>query len=120
MASPYPHLFDPIGFLHRQTQLYTQRRQNSELPENYRYTVEDLATFLITEFQLVTTSDLSYIHSQGSDSTTWNITHNLNRNVQVRAKDHLGAGIIGEVTDTGLNSITLTFTTAVRGTAYIT
>jgi hypothetical protein len=120
MSSPYPHLFDDIGFLHRQTQVYTQRRQNSELPENYKYTIEEMAVFLIAEFLLVEKADLSFVHSQAIDSTTWIVNHNLDRWVQVRAKDHLGNGMQGEIIDTSLNSITITFTLAVRGTAYIT
>jgi len=50
--SNYPHLFDDIGFLYRTTQLYTQRRQAMESPDNYKFTIEDLATFLIAEFGL--------------------------------------------------------------------
>lgn len=118
--SDYPHLFDPIGFLHRQTQLYTQRRQNSELPENYRFTVEDLALFIITEFQFITLPELTYDHLQVTPSATWTIVHNLNRVVQVRCKDNDDNNIVGEVSDDSPNQISITFTTAVAGHAFLT
>jgi len=118
--SDYPHLFDNIGFLHRQTQLYTQRRQNSELPENYKFTVEDIATFLIADFLLVTEADLTYDHLQSTPATIWTINHNLNRNVQVRCKDLGDNNMVGEVFDDSANTITITFTTPVSGHAYLT
>lgn len=120
MASPYPHLFDNIGFLHRQTQMYTQRRQNSELPENYKFTVEEFMTFVIVDFGLITAADITYTHSQGTPSTTWTINHNLNRNVQVRCKDSDDINIVGDIIDDNMNAITILFTTPVEGIAFIT
>jgi len=120
MPSDYPHLFDDIGFLNRQTQLYTQRRQNSELPKNYKFNVEFLLSFVITEFQLITADNITYTHSQASPSATWTVIHNLNRNVQLRCIDDDDNNIIGEPTNDSPNQITITFTTPVAGTAIIT
>lgn len=118
--SDYPHLFDDIGVLHRTTQLYTQRRQTLELPENYKFTVEDLANFLITEFSLVTDDKLYYVHTQGTPATIWNINHNLNRPVQVRCKNSSDETMIGEIFDDTVNDTSVEFTIAVEGTALCT
>lgn len=47
---PKVHLFDPIGSLHEETQLYTQRRSNAEAPANYRFTVATLVQFVVENF----------------------------------------------------------------------
>lgn len=50
MPTDSPHLFTVIPSLHRQTQLYTQRRSNAESPANYRFTIEEIAEFMASEF----------------------------------------------------------------------
>jgi hypothetical protein len=58
--SPFPHLFDNIGSaLSRTTQLYTQRASSSATPENFKFTVEQLAAYMILEFGLVTQGDVT-------------------------------------------------------------
>lgn len=120
MPSDYPHLFDDIGFLNRQTQLYTQRRQNSEPPENYKFNIETMLSFVITEFQLITADNITYLHSQLTASATWTVIHNLGRNVQVRCVDGDDNNIVGEPFIDSLNAITIYFTTPVEGVAIIT
>jgi len=100
--------------------LYTQRRQNSELPENYKFTVELIANFLIADFQLITQDNITYLHSQASAATIWTVVHNLNRNVQVRCVDGDDNNIVGEPFIDSLNQITIVFTTPVEGIAIIT
>lgn len=113
--SPYPHLYDPINFLVRSTQLYTQRRQDSELPKNYKFTVEELVNFLQAEFQLVDRAQLYYLHLQTTPSTIWNINHNLNRPVQIRCKNEDDETIIGEVYDDSMDDTSIEFTAPVQG-----
>lgn len=120
MPSDYPHLFNDIGFLNRQTQLYTQRRQNSELPENYKFNIEFLLSFVITEFQLITADNITYTHSQLTPSATWTVIHNLGRDVQVRCVDDGDNNIVGEPFNDSSNQITITFTTPVAGVAIVT
>lgn len=115
--SDYPHLFDDIGSLHRTTQLYTQRRQTVELPENYKFTIEQLADFLIAEFEFVTVDKLYYLHSQTTPATIWNINHNLGRPVHVRCKDGNDLNIVGEPSDDTINDTSIQFTVAVEGSA---
>jgi len=118
--SDYPHLFDDIGALTRTTQLYTQRRSILELPENYKFTIETLADYLKSEFSLVTSDQLFYLHSQPTDALIWNINHNLNRPVQVRCKDASDVNIVGEVFDNTVDDTSIEFTIAVSGTALCT
>ena len=118
--SPYPHLYDPIGFLRRSTQLYTQRRQDSELPKNYKFTIEELVAFLQSEFQLVDQSQMYYLHAQTTLATIWNINHNLNRPVQVRCKNEDEENMVGEPYDDDMDNTSIEFTTAVKGFALCT
>lgn len=118
--SDYPHLFDDIGTLDRTTQLYTQRRKSTELPENYKFTIEELATFLQEEFHMVTADKLYYLHTQSSPSDIWNIHHGLGRPVQVRCKNASDENIVGEVNDDTMDDTSIAFTIAVDGTALCT
>lgn len=120
MPSDYPHLFDDIGFMNRQTQLYTQRRQNSELPENYKFNIETMMTFVIADFQLITADTITYTHSQGVPASVWTVIHNLGRDVQVRCVDDGDNNIVGEPFNDSSNQITITFTSPVAGIAIIT
>jgi hypothetical protein len=67
----------------------------------------------------------SYIHTQGSASTTWTITHNLgSQYVNVEPVDNTGNSFVGRynyptVTFDSINQCTLTFTSAVSGYAAI-
>lgn len=118
--SDYPHLFDDIGSLTRTTQLYTQRRSSVESPNNYKFTIEELADYLIAEFGFVTLDKLYYLHVQSGVSATWNITHNLNRPVHVRCKNSDDENIVGEPFDDNMNQTSVSFTIAVEGTALCT
>ncbi len=44
-----PHLYPTIPSLTLETQLYTQRRSNSESPDNYRFTVQELLDYLVDQ-----------------------------------------------------------------------
>lgn len=48
MAEPW--LFPDIPSLHAETQVYTSRQKNSVSPGEYKYTVEDLANFILANF----------------------------------------------------------------------
>ncbi|NBS94083.1 MAG: hypothetical protein EBT27_10235, partial [Betaproteobacteria bacterium] len=63
---------------------------------------------------------LSYIHSQGLDSTTWVVEHNLGTtNVWIQVKDQNGNIVSVGKEDINNNSFRLTFTEAVRGTVMV-
>ena len=62
----------------------------------------------------------SYIHSQGLDSVTWVVTHNLNStNLWMQVKDQNGNILSVGKQDIDANSFRLTFTSAVRGTVMV-
>jgi hypothetical protein len=62
----------------------------------------------------------SYIHSQGLDSSTWVVTHNLNStNLWIQVKDQTGNILSVGKQDIDANSFRLTFTSAVRGTVMV-
>jgi hypothetical protein len=63
---------------------------------------------------------LSYIHSQGLNSTTWTVVHNLGTtNVWIQVKDQNGNIVSVGKQDIDTNSFRLTFTEAVRGTVMV-
>jgi len=51
--------------------------------------------------------------------TTWNIAHNLGFNPNVTVSDSFGTEYFGQISYTNSNSLTLTFSQAVYGTAYL-
>jgi hypothetical protein len=61
----------------------------------------------------------SYVYTQEISSTTWNITHNLYFFPNVTVVNSTGANIVGDISYTNNTSLTLTFSAAVSGTAYL-
>lgn len=118
--SNYPHLFDELGNnFDRTLQLYTQRKSSSALPQNYRFTAEEMILWMMVEFDLIDRSNLYHIHVQSSPSDTWTINHNLNRAIIARVKDASGNTLIGNVTDSSNNQAIIFFNVAVSGQAII-
>ena len=64
-------------------------------------------------------ADKNYIHSQGSASNSWSVVHNLEKFPSVTVVDSAGSAVIGGVTFIDNNNLTLTFTNAFSGKAYI-
>lgn len=61
----------------------------------------------------------SYIHNQAVSSTVWNVTHNLNKFPSVSIVDSANAEVIGEVEHTDSNNLTIKFSAAFSGKAYL-
>lgn len=61
----------------------------------------------------------SHIHTQTVASSTWNITHNLNKFPSVSIVDSSNAEVIGEVEHTNANSLVVKFSAAFSGKAFI-
>lgn len=76
-----------------------------------------------TEVSIAGTGSLAYTHTQGSASSTWTITHNLNSvNVQVQVFDNSSPAEeiqYDTLTITDANTVTITFTTSVEGKATV-
>jgi hypothetical protein len=62
---------------------------------------------------------VSYTHIQNTPSATWTINHNLGFNPVPVILDSAGTQCEGTLTYITLNTMTLTFTSAFAGTAYI-
>lgn len=60
-----------------------------------------------------------YTHTQGASSTTWTIAHNLGYKPNVTVEDSGGGIIEGDVVYTDNNNLTITFTAASTGKAYL-
>ena len=61
----------------------------------------------------------SYVHSQGVAAATWTITHNLGYVPNVWVKDSANTVVEGDVAVVDNNTITITFASAMGGTAYL-
>ena len=62
----------------------------------------------------------SYVHTQGAANTTWSINHNLGTtDVWVQIKDNDGKIVNATVTVVDADNITITFTSAIIGTAVV-
>lgn len=63
--------------------------------------------------------DKEYVHEQNSSSNTWTINHGMNKYPSVSVQDSAGTTVIGEITYNDKNTITLTFSGAFSGKAYL-
>jgi hypothetical protein len=78
------------------------------------------AKTLTTDGSNVYWTDATFIHNQGSASTEWSVTHNLNRYPSVTvivtgAED----AVIGDITYTNTNELTINLSGADTGKAYL-
>lgn len=62
---------------------------------------------------------VSYAHTQSSASTSWTVNHNLNFYPNVTVYDSAGSMVEGSVTHTSATSLTITFSGAISGKAYL-
>ena len=61
----------------------------------------------------------TYTHSQSSAASTWSITHSLGKFPSVTVIDSSNNVVLGKVTYTNNNALTVNFTAAFSGTAYL-
>lgn len=61
-----------------------------------------------------------HIHTQGSAATTWTVTHTLGGHPSVTVVDSTGTAVIGGVQYDSETQVTLTFSAAFSGSAYLT
>ena len=64
-------------------------------------------------------SGSAYVHTQNTVSSTWSITHNLGIYPNVTTTDITGFVIEGETTYSTVNTVTVTFSIASTGFAYL-
>lgn len=63
--------------------------------------------------------DRTYRHVQGASATTWTINHNLGCRPAVTAVDSAGTVVNGRIEYVNDNTLTLSFSTAFNGEAYL-
>lgn len=66
-----------------------------------------------------TSGDLHYTHYQASASDTWIIVHNLGKYPSVTVTDSAGNPAVGSTTYLDLNSLRITFSSALAGEAFL-
>lgn len=64
-------------------------------------------------------NDKHYKHVQNVSSSVWTINHEMRKHPSVTVKDSAGSTVIGEVEYVDLNTITITFSGAFSGEAYL-
>ncbi len=62
---------------------------------------------------------VSYVHNQLSSATTWTVNHNLNFYPNVTVYDSAGSMVEGSVNHSTATSLTITFSSAISGKAYL-
>jgi hypothetical protein len=62
---------------------------------------------------------VSYSHTQGSSSTTWSIGHNLGFYPSATVFMSSGDTVEGNIEHQDVNNLTITFSVAISGTAYL-
>lgn len=60
-----------------------------------------------------------YLHDQQVASDTWTVAHNMNKYPSINIVDTANDIIMGEVRYNSLNQLTITFTAAISGKAYL-
>lgn len=63
--------------------------------------------------------DTTYVHNQAVASAVWSITHNLNRWPSVEVVDSAGTVASGDVSYVSANQVTIVFSAAFAGKAYL-
>lgn len=63
--------------------------------------------------------DKHYKHVQGTPSASWIVSHGLGKYPSVRVFDSAGTEVVGAVDYTDLNNLTITFSAAFSGEAYL-
>lgn len=61
----------------------------------------------------------NYTHEQTASSATWTITHNLGKYPSVTLVESTGVVVLGRITYTSVNQITVEFVTAITGKAFL-
>jgi hypothetical protein len=64
-------------------------------------------------------SKISYTHNQLAAAGTWSINHRLKFKPNLTAFDSAGEMVEGHITHTDVNSLTITFSAEISGTAYL-
>ena len=104
--------------------------QLSQIAEAFNKTVVDITvtsdnenrTIILTYRDTLSIQEsykFSHIHTQTVSSSTWSITHNLNKYPSVSVVDSSNEEVIGEVQHINPNSLTVKFSAPFSGKAFV-
>ena len=88
---------------------------NSLITKNF--TAAGMAEY-INKSGLIDT-DKRFVYNQNTTSLSWSIQHDLNKFPSVTVVDSAGTVVIGEINYIDANNLTLTFSAAFSGVAYL-
>lgn len=78
----------------------------------------------VNNIQIATTEFVNkltrFVHTQLTPSTSWLVTHNMNKYPACTVVDSVGGTVVGDIEYNSLNVITITFSHAISGKAYLT
>lgn len=111
-------------------QMGISQTQIAQIEEAFNKTVVDINITADNENRTITlvyrdtlsiqeTFKFSHIHNQTVSSSTWNITHNLNKFPSASIVDSSNAEVIGEVEHINSNSLTVKFSAPFSGKAFL-
>jgi hypothetical protein len=63
--------------------------------------------------------DKNFTFIQSTSAAVWTITHNLGKRPSISVVDSAGTNVVGAVDHTSNNELTITFSSAFKGTAYL-
>ena len=72
-----------------------------------------------TDNKRFTVEDKTFVYTQQTESNEWEIKHDLNKFPSVIVVDSAGTLIQGEITYTDNNNISINFSSAISGKAYL-
>ena len=101
--------FDGDLYIEQSTGAYYGPKANGTWPNSHFFSVSDLAT-----------ATSRHVHTQSAASSTWSITHALGGRPSVTVVDSSGTVVIGEVAYNSDTSVTILFSSAFSGFAYLT
>jgi hypothetical protein len=111
-------------------QMSVSQDQISQIADAFNKTVVDISITSDTQNRTITltyrdtlsiqeTYKFSHIHNQTVSSSTWSITHNLNKYPSVSIVDSSNEEVIGEVEHINSNSLTVKFSAPFSGKAFL-
>jgi hypothetical protein len=111
-------------------QMSVSQDQISQIADAFNKTVVDISITSDNQNRTITltyrdtlsiqeTYKFSHIHNQTVSSSTWNITHNLNKYPSVSIVDSSNEEVIGEVEHVNSNSLIVKFSAPFSGKAFL-
>lgn len=109
-----------------QTYIHDNARKINGVPLNYTHNhveadITDLDKYTQAEVDALITGsqDKNYVHTQAVSSASWVIAHNLGKYPSVFVQDGSGNEVSGDIVLTDIDNITINFTSAFTGVAYL-